>query len=263
MNETMKISPNEVHLWCTYDEEISVPELLSKYYNLLNSEEKKQQKRFYFQRNRHQYLVTRALVRTVLSQYLHEIRPHELIFKVNRYGKPCVNNLPLPFPLEFNISHSEKLVILAVTNGIQVGVDVEYILRDSKVIPIADRFFSPQEFNELRSLEQDQQYDRFFDLWTLKEAYIKARGMGLSLPLDKFSYSLTDNNTITISFDEKYIIDNSNNWRFWQVKPNETHKISIALTDNKINKYMCSLEIREMIPLAMTKVVDYPIIRTG
>lgn len=260
----MTISPLEVHLWCTYDEKISAPELLSKYHKLLNSEEKKQQERFHFARNRHQYLVTRALVRTVvLSQYLPEIRPHELIFKKNRYGKPYVTNTPLAFPLEFSISHSEKLIILAVTNGIKVGADVEYLLRDSKVASIADRFFSPREVNELNSLQHDQQHDRFFDLWTLKEAYIKARSMGLSIPLDKFSYSFTENNSIKISFDGKHIGHNTANWRFWQVKPNNTHKISIALTDKDIDKHKCSIETREIIPLVMSKIVDYPIFRTG
>lgn len=259
----MIISPNEVHLWCAYDEEISASELLSKYHDLLNSEEKKQQKQFHFARNRNQYLITRALVRTVLSQYLPEIRFDELVFKKNKYGKPFVNNSPLPFPLEFNIAHSEKMIVLAVTNGIKVGVDVEYMLRDSNMISIADRFFSPSETNELKSLEHDKQRDRFFDLWTLKEAYIKARSIGLSIPLDKFIYGFTDNNTITICFDGKHIIDNPDNWRFWQVKPNETHKISIALMDDNIDKYKCLLEIRETIPLATTKVVDYPIIRTG
>ncbi len=259
----MIIPPNEVHLWCVYDEEIFASELLSKYHNLLNSEEKEQQKRFHFSQHRHQYLITRALVRTVLSRYLPSIRPDELQFKKNTYGKPFVSNSALLFPLEFNISHSEKMIILAVTNVVKVGVDVEYMARDGNAVSIVDRFFSPREISELKSLEQDQQGDRFFDLWTLKEAYIKARSMGLSIPLDKFSYSFTEDDTIKIFFDREHIIDNPDHWHFWQVKPNETHKISIALTDENIEKHECALEIRETVPLATTRVVNYSIIRTG
>lgn len=259
----MKISPMEVHLWCAYDEEIAAAGLLARYRGLLNGEERIQQRRFLLGRNRHQYLVTRALVRCVLAEYLPEIPAEELTFERNEYGKPCVNNSPLPFPLEFNISHAEKLVILAVTNGVKVGVDVEYVSRGSNVMSIAERFFSARENEELKSLEREQWSDRFFDLWTLKEAYIKARGMGLSVPLDKFSYGFPENETITIRFDGEHIVDNPENWRFWQVKPNETHKIAIALRDDGVDKHNWSLEIKEMIPLEMTKAVDYAVLRRG
>lgn len=259
----MELLPNEVHLWCAYDEGISASELLSIYHDLLSDDERKQQKRFRFQRNRHQYLVTRALVRSVLAQYIPGIRPNEIKFSKNKYGKPYLDSTPIPFPLKFNISHSEKLITLVVTKGITVGVDVEYRRRNSNVVPIADRFFSPNEIKSIKSLDQNKQHERFFDLWTLKEAYIKAKSKGLSIPLDKFSFDLKFNDKIEISFDNEHIVDDSSKWQFWQLEPSNTHTISIAIASDNIDKHSFSLVIREAIPLVATTLVDYPIIRTG
>lgn len=259
----MKILKNEVHLWCVYDEEISDPELLRKYYALLNKEEKAQKDRYYFPRNRHQYLITRALVRTVLSQYFSAIDPTELIFKTNAYGKPYIANPSISFPLEFNISHTEKLITLAVTNGVKVGVDVEYNQRNSNLISIAERFFSPSEIDDLNLLDLKHKHDRFFDLWTLKEAYIKAKSLGLSIPLDKFCYRFKDKNTINIHFDDSHIIDKPSNWQFFQLIPNEFHKIAIALTDSNIQNNKHLLVIRETVPLVSSTTTDYDLTRTG
>lgn len=258
----MVISPNEVHLWCAYDENIITPSLLLEYHKLLNQEEIKQHKRFHFPRHQHQYLITRVLVRTVLSKYIPEVSPTDLVFKKNEYGKPYLDNPTLHFPLEFNISHSEKMVILAVTNGVKVGVDVEYMLRNNNITSIADRYFSPSEARELNSLELERRHERFVDLWTLKEAYIKAKGQGLSIPLDKFIFCFKEQN-ISISFDGEYIADNPDVWQFWQIQPNDLHKISLATTAENAKKNYLSLEIREITPLLETKIVDYPVVRSG
>ncbi len=128
----MIISPHEIHLWYAYDEQIHDSQLLSRYFCLLNDEERAQQKRFYFEKHRHQYLIVRALVRTVLSLYVNEIAPENWQFKKNKYGKPTISNSELTIPLHFNISHSDKLVVLAVTVEQELGVDVEYLLRPGK-----------------------------------------------------------------------------------------------------------------------------------
>lgn len=255
----MTISTNEVHLWCVYDEEITSLALLSQYHELLSCEEQKQQKRFCFERDRHQYLITRVLVRTVLSRYIPDVGPKEWQFSKNSYGKPSIVNTSLPFPVKFNISHSGKLVVLAVTRGVEIGVDVEYILRDRKNIEIVDRFFSVQEIDNLKILEKEKQYDMFFKLWTLKEAYIKARGMGLSIPLDKFSFHFSENNKITIMFDGKHIVDDPQYWRFWHIMPNNTHKISIALREENVDKEYL-IKMHEVIPLEQNKIANYPIV---
>lgn len=254
--------PNEVHLWCAYDEEITSSTLLSQYHDLLSQDEQEQQKRFYFEKNRHQYLVTRALVRTVLSSYMPKINPKKWQFEKNQYGKPKVVNPSLDFPVEFNISHSDKLVVIAVANGVDVGVDVEYILRDRKVMDVVDRCFSKQETDALKSLSGEEKYHRFYDLWTLKEAYVKARGMGLSIPLDKFSYRFVENNKISITFDTEHVKDKPERWQFWHLRPNNAHKISVALRKEDINKDYV-IKVHTVTPLKQTKIVNYPVIMTG
>ena len=107
---------------------------------------------------------------------------------------------PLP-PVRFNLSHTDGLAVCAVVLKHDIGVDVEHRQRRVVSENIARRFFSPSEVREFESLPERMQQDRFFQYWTLKESYIKARGMGLSIPLEKFSFHLLKNKPIRISFD--------------------------------------------------------------
>lgn len=221
------ISENEIHLWVVRDEEISDLQLLELYHGFLSKKESEQQKRFYFEKHRHQYLVTRALVRSVLSMYSSQLQPHQWQFDKNAYGKPSIAN-PGYDHLKFNLSHTENMVVLAIANSIELGVDVEWILRDNDILSIPDRFFSPQEVSQLQATDEADKRSRFFDFWTLKEAYIKACGKGLSIPLDKFSYIFTQSGDLSIEFAEDYD-DSPRGWRFWQIIPNDTHKIALAV----------------------------------
>ncbi|TQV85984.1 4'-phosphopantetheinyl transferase family protein [Aliikangiella coralliicola] len=253
----MIIGDQEVHLWHVYDEEIVEPSLLSRYFELLSEEELVQQKKFYFEKDRHQYLITRAMVRCVLSLYDASIAPDAWTFDKNDFGKPFISNSEIVKPVRFNISHTDKLVTIAVTSNQEVGVDVEYLPRLGKMLEIANRFFSPKETEHLFALPPEKRKNRFFDLWTLKEAYIKACGMGLSIPLDHFSYSFSQQGKITISFDPARQ-DQPDKWQFWQVHPNDTHKVSLAIKDEKkSSSYQISM--REIIPLSAIKEVTYPI----
>jgi 4'-phosphopantetheinyl transferase len=252
------IRSQEIHLWFAYDEQIRDPQLLSKYHALMNETERKQQKRFYFERHRHQYLITRALLRTVLSFYVNEIPPENWQFDKNQYGKPYIGNSSIGLPLQFNLSHTDRLAVLAVTANNEVGVDVEYVHRRGKTVELADSFFSPTEVAQLFALPMEKQRKRFFELWTLKEAYIKACGMGLSIPLDHFSYSFPGRGEIAISFEQDRD-DNPEKWRFWHVCPNDIHKVSVALrSDDMTTPY--SLSMRKAIPLSDIITVSYPIL---
>ena len=187
----MIIRPNEIHLWHTQDEHITDSPLIHLYHQYLSDEESKQQKRFHFEKHKHQYLITRALVRSVLSLYDDNISPEAWEFKSNAYGKPYISNTNSCLPLCFNLSHTENFIVLAVSLSCDVGIDVEYLPRHGAMEEIAESFFSKAEVIELKKLPKEQQKQRFYDLWTLKEAYIKACGMGLSIPLNHFSYDFT------------------------------------------------------------------------
>jgi len=251
------ISAREIHLWYVHDQDIHDSHLLSEYYNLLSNEERSQHKRFYFQKDRHQYLITRALVRSVLSLYVNRIPPEQWQFEKNAYGKPFISNRQLEIPLCFNLSHTQNLVVMAVTLGREIGVDVEYLPRLGKMIEIADHFFSPTEVEQLRALPEEKQKTRFFDLWTLKEAYIKACGMGLSIPLDHFSFSFSPQGKIEISFEPERN-DQPEHWQFWQIHPAEMHKIAMALKDDAPDGAY-AITMRKIIPLDKIEEVKHPI----
>src|SRR6185436_4436818 len=181
-------TPAEIHRWLAFYDEIADERLHAAYRELLDAAEREQEPRFYFARDRRRYLVTRALVRTVLSRYL-SIDPRACIFSTNAYGRPeIVNAEGREAGLSFNLSHTHSLIVLGVTTGRALGVDVENVRDREASIAVADRFFAPQEVAALAATPADRQQYRFFEYWTFKESYIKARGMGLSLPLDKFGF---------------------------------------------------------------------------
>lgn len=227
MNRTISLAPGEIHLWLAFYDEINEEPLLSAYRDLLDIVEKEQEPRFYFARDRRRYLVTRALVRTVLSRYA-PVRPREWVFSTNAYGRPyIVNTQAKDSRLSFNISHTHSLIVLGVTKGRALGVDVENFRARGAAIEIADRYFAPQEVAALAAVPQQQQQYRFFEYWTFKESYIKARGMGLSLPLDKFSFHYPDEQAVEIAIDSE-LADDPGQWQFWQLRPRPEYLVAIC-----------------------------------
>ena len=220
------LAPHQVHLWHAFtpqaDEALNARQL-----GLLTPEERTRMARFHFERDRHRYLITRALVRTVLSRYA-PIEPEHWTFEPGPHGRPGITNPhPLAQQLRFNLSHTDGLVVLAVTSGLEVGVDTESMARTAP-LEVADRFFSKREAQALRALPASAQAHRFWELWTFKESYIKARGMGLSLPLSKFSFQLDREPGVDISFEEG-LDDSPARWRFWQLRPDADHLVALCL----------------------------------
>ena len=187
---TQPLGPSTVHLWYTQSDDLTAPAALDAYLGLLSPDERTRHARFLNERARHEYLITRALCRTVLSRYA-AVAPADWRFRANQWGRPEID-CPSPdyADLRFNLSNTRGLVVCAVAQGGEIGVDVELIDRAGSLLEIADRFMAPVEARDIAALPPDAQALRFFTYWTLKEAYIKARGMGLSIPLDKFWFLL-------------------------------------------------------------------------
>jgi 4'-phosphopantetheinyl transferase len=220
------LSRDEIHLWLAYYDEIE-DRRMRLHQALLNDAEKAQHLKFHFERDRRRYFATRVLVRTVLSRYA-PVRPERWIFAANAYGRPEIANAGMPISdLSFNISHTNGLIVLGVTRGRQLGVDVENIRARGVSIEIADRFFSPIEVAALAEVASELQQDRFFEYWTLKESYIKARGMGLSIPLDKFGFRFPQDHAIELSIDPE-LQDCSERWQFWQLRPTPAYLVAIC-----------------------------------
>jgi 4'-phosphopantetheinyl transferase len=172
-------------------------------------------------------LVTRAFIRLVLTQYA-DLRPAELRFRSNPHGKPEIDLPKSARILRFNLSHTRGLLVGAVTCGREVGVDVEAIDRMVDIDSIASRFFSATEKVALRSLPPPERRQRFFEYWTLKEAFVKARGEGLSLPLERFAFVKPDDAGIDVRFDPA-LREDPGDWHFALFQAKLGYVIAVAL----------------------------------
>ena len=177
----------EVHVWRAFlDPDASCLEHLQR---SLSVDELQRAARFHFPRDRRRYTVARGVLRNILGRYLGR-PPSELRFRYSAHGKPALAGAFADAGLRFNVSHSHEMALFAVTSGREVGVDIEYLGREIRGEEIAEHFFSAHERANLRALPAEMKHQAFFNCWTRKEAYIKAHGEGLSLPLDQFDVSL-------------------------------------------------------------------------
>ncbi len=179
----LELGPDEAHVWLT---SLDVPaHRLSSLRALLNAEELARADRFLQPHHRCHSAVARGGLRSLLGRYL-QVAPQSVVFQFNAHGKPSLAGAHEHSGLRFNLSHSHGLALIAFARGRDLGVDIEKVRPERPAEPIAERFFAPAEAARLRSLPSAQQPEGFFECWTRKEAYIKARGKGLSLPLDSF-----------------------------------------------------------------------------
>ncbi len=178
------MSPSEIHLWLQ-SLELTAGQI-SSYYGLLSPDERARAARFHFDRHRNHYIVARGRLREILSNYI-DAAPEQIVFNYGDKGKPGLADDSTG--LKFNLSHSGEVAAYAFTGGREIGVDVEEIRPQVAREQIAERFFSPNEVRSIRVLPEDRQARRFFECWTRKEAYIKALGEGLSIPLNSFDVS--------------------------------------------------------------------------
>lgn len=173
-----------LHLWQRYLD--ASPAEVNACYELLSVEEKERAQRFRIERPRSAFVLTRGMLRMMLAHYLGG-KPHEVQFRYEGQGKPFLEGDDQLF---FNVSHTDGLALLAFARGRRLGVDVEKVKPDTEVEKLAERFFSERERQDLRQLTGDELRAAFFRVWTRKEAYIKATGEGLSLPLEQFDVSI-------------------------------------------------------------------------
>jgi 4'-phosphopantetheinyl transferase len=166
------------------------PATVNQLRQLLSADEEERARRFHFEVDRQHFIVGRGCLRIILSRYL-KIRPEEIEFTYTDYGKPQIAASGTPRqPLNFNLAHSRGVALYAFTLLGEIGVDIEYIRPEFPDEEIARRFFSASEVARLGDLPVETRPQAFFNCWTRKEAFIKAKGVGLSLPLDQFDVTL-------------------------------------------------------------------------
>lgn len=223
---TLNPASGIIDLWWYAYEATTDPALLARHAALMTPEETARHDRFVSARDRALFLATRALVRTTLSRYA-AVDPTAWRFGTHGNGKPHIDTPALAVPLHFNLSNTHGLIVCAVsTTFAMIGVDTEPLDRRNASVNLAHRYFSPIEEADLRALPESQHQRRFLSYWTLKESYIKARGLGLAIPLDQFSF-LFDRDGISIAFDPR-IGDDPAQWRFALMEAEPNHLVAVG-----------------------------------
>lgn len=184
----LRLAEGEIHVWRAYLDRGRPTR--AEFRSMLAPDEEARANRYFLVSDCDDFVVTRGILRELLGRYVG-CAARDIQFKYAPHGKPSLRQEFLALPVCFNVSHSHGLALFAFSLGLDLGVDVELVRSDFGGSEIAERYLAPQEVQELRSLPAALQAEGFFLCWTRKEAYLKARGEGLHIPLGSFSVSLT------------------------------------------------------------------------
>jgi 4'-phosphopantetheinyl transferase len=252
-----RLSPDSltdtVDLWLCRPDAISDPVLLEGYARLLGEEERGRWMRLRSERDRKRFLVTRAVIRAVLSIYV-DLPAGAWQFTRNRWNKPEIAAHQNRAGLRPNLAHTPALICCAVTCGSELGVDVENVDRRSATRRVAKRFFAPGEFEGMSALAEQAQRGRFFDLWTLKESYIKARGVGIAAGLHNFCFDIDPDAGISIRFAAGFV-DDPVLWNFCLLQVRQKYRVAIAVKGTSA-RTSPRIAIREITPLLQWRDED-------
>ncbi len=241
----LQLSQNSVDIWVSFSDRVAFKGF-ERYIDLLSDEECERYKAFRFEWQRREFFNSRIGIRWVLSQYI-ECEVFEWTFLKNKFGKPYVN---AAIPIKFNISHSGGLVVFAITLGREVGIDTENFIEQDINLNIAKRFFAREEADRLKRQSFSVRQRSFYEYWTLKEAYAKAKGEGMNIPLDMTCFLIDEKGGENwVVFKDK----TTENFEFFQWYPSTSHVLSLALWGEAVSK--TSITVRECMPLCTKKVL--------
>lgn len=201
----------------------------------LSTAERSRARSIRFATHRERFTVAHGAVRRILATYV-ERDPAALEFTLERGGKPLLQLEPGEIDLRFNLSHSDGLALLAVAVGREVGVDIERVDERTEVMKLARRFFAPEEVTALEALPPSARFEGFFRYWTLKEAYIKALGAGLSVALDSFAISPQSQEPVRFLRSDR---GDSANWTLHTLEPAERYAAAVVTegAENSVTGY--------------------------
>ena len=217
----------EAHLWYLRPENVSHRDF-RRCETWLTADERRVVETFQTTGDRRDRLCTKALTRSMLSAYTG-VAPGAWRFGIDHHGKPIVQS-PLAFRhIRFSVSHTRGLIACLLSTGRAVGVDVEAVDRPIGWLNIGTRSFTATEMSALQRRSPREQQMRFFELWTLKESYAKARGLGLRIPLDGTSFALDVDRRVSVSFSRS-VSDDSRRWSF-ALDTTGTHVMAAAIAE--------------------------------
>ncbi|NWJ47673.1 MAG: 4'-phosphopantetheinyl transferase superfamily protein [Chloroflexi bacterium] len=222
------LQENEVQVWKI---ELTQARLLLPLFNeYLTSEEIERAKRYRRIQDGERFIIARGLLRHLLGQYLNE-NPTKIKLSTLAHGKPALSQTTYQKPVEFNISHSGELALLAFSTEMRLGIDLEQINIAIEYSSIARNFFSVSEIRLLEELPLSEKPKYFFRLWTIKEAYLKACGKGLTFPLDQVEIVPAPSQNM-VYFTIKTPTPNLQYWKVCELKPDEGYCGALAVDGN-------------------------------
>ncbi|MBZ5678116.1 MAG: 4'-phosphopantetheinyl transferase superfamily protein [Acidobacteriia bacterium] len=221
-----ELGPSQIHLWQYPIGDPPDARHLARAMTLLSDAEKNRCAAFHMEKHAAEYALSHAMLRLALSEYA-PVRPEQWQLLTGEKGKPEIAAPALDTPLCFNLSHTDGFAVCVAGRFRHLGVDVENMNRRTSHQELAQRFFAPAESEYLRSLPPSLQREAFFRIWTLKEAYIKADGRGLSIPLDSFCFRFPTENPAQVAL-ESNAQSNPDHWSFFEFRHGEDYRISIG-----------------------------------
>ncbi len=222
---------NTVHIW-NVNFDVNDNELQS-YFKLLSEDEKERANRFRFFKDKKCFIVTRGALRLISSHYLKK-EAEDIVFSYEDYGKPYFKHKT---NLKFNVSHSGSRAVIGFVHHHTIGIDIEKTKNDFDTFEIAANFFSKAEIEALRKIPKDEQYIGFYRCWTRKEAFIKAKGSGLSFPLDTFAVSLDSDSKASLLYTE-WDKSEKDQWQLISFIPEDGY-IAALITESLVDNVGC------------------------
>jgi 4'-phosphopantetheinyl transferase len=234
MAEDLAAAAAEIHLWLAFDDRLRDAPVLRRFEASMSADERQRWLRFRHEPSRLRHLIARGLQRETLSRYQPAIGAAQWVFDTVANGKPRIAAAQGIAGLHFNLSHTDGLTVLAVLRDAEVGIDAEHLERRA-ALEVAQNYFSPAEVAALEALPPARRHLRFYELWTLKESYLKATGAGLSTSLDRITFDFESHTAQLV--DEPVA-----GWRFAQFHAGSAHLVALALRSQRLP----SLRIREL-----------------
>jgi len=225
LNKAVELTEKKIHIFLLHLEEYDDEQL----YNFLSNDEKQRADRLKVELKKKQFIIARSVLRKIISNSIN--KPHdEIVFYYTEKDKPIIKDRVNDKRVEFNVSHSEQYILIAITLDNSVGVDVEKINAKIDFESLSARFFSNKENKFLRNLEESKKLGAFYNIWTRKEAFIKATGKGMAYGLDNFS--VCSDSEITSKIDIEYQEALEEKWFSFELMNIDQYKTALS-TDNK------------------------------
>jgi 4'-phosphopantetheinyl transferase len=219
-----------LHLWTVRTDDLDEGMLAGRLAGILPADERSEARRFHRARDQHQFVIARALARQALSHHFH-VAAGDWRFERDRNRRPFVAAPEVSAPVRFSISHTQGLVACLTSLSAEAAVDVEKIDSEQNLALLVRQVLSPAEQTALSALSGTDRTARFFDYWTLKEAYAKARGLGLGLTFSDVGFELDPDGRIRAHFASD-LNDDPSAWLFWRRVLPPRHTLSVAARKN-------------------------------